>query len=493
MERRSDMGETRGTASEESGDILNQTVVNFTKEKLKDASGDTTDALTEDRIKKMKVDQLKRELMKLNIKPIGKKEELRNILINQLQRNTAEEVSDSEEEESDVSDEDSYASSKGATRTARNKRKEWTRTQRATRGVKFTIKDVDESLAYFTGDDRLPIEKWIADFEELSTLLEWNDVQMLLYGKRMLKGSAKQFVTYETGLTSWKILKKRLKHEFETEVNSAIVHAQLAKRKRRQNESARQYIGALQEIASQGNVEDEALIEHIINGIQDEEMNKTMLYGACSLHEMRKRLELFDRRKEKMMENKKPFIKKAEIEKKKMPHGKYGKTHCYGCGSIDHEHSNCSDKAKGLKCFNCNNFGHIAPNCPDGKKSKQSVAKVNSIQCNGGELKVSIDNVTCGALVDTGSEVSLIRKDLFDKIGKVRLNKTSRTLTGFGNARIIPIGRFDAKLVIDGDEHITSMLVVPRESMTSEVILGRDFLNRVELCMNKGVITVKTA
>ncbi|XP_076383359.1 uncharacterized protein LOC143260735 [Megalopta genalis] len=351
MEKRSDMVETRSTTSEEIDDILDQTVVNSAKEKWKDASGETTDALTEGRIKRMKVDQLKRELMKLNIKPIGKKEELRNILIKQLERNTAEKVSDSEEAESDVSDEDTYASSKDATRSARHKSKEWTRKQRATRGT----------------------------LRNLSTLLEWNDVQMLLYAKRMLKSSTKQFVTYETGLTSWKILKKRLKHEFKTEVNSAIVHAQLAKRRRRQNERARQYIGALQEIASQGNVEDEALIEHIINGIQDEEMIKTMLYGAY--------------------------------------------------------------KAKGLKCFNCNNFGHIAPNCSEGKKSKQSGAKVNSIPCNGGELRVSIDNVTCCALVDTGSE----------HIG--------------GSARIHDM----------------------------EVILGRDFLNRVELCINKGLITVKTA
>lgn len=52
-----------------------------------------------------------------------------------------------------------------------------------------------ESLAYFTGDDKLPIEKWIEDFEELSAILEWDDIQKLLYGKRMLKGSVKLFVT----------------------------------------------------------------------------------------------------------------------------------------------------------------------------------------------------------------------------------------------------------------------------------------------------------
>lgn len=36
----------------------------------------------------------------------------------------------------------------------------------------FTIKDVEGSLIYFTGDDKLPIEKWIAEFEDASDLLQ---------------------------------------------------------------------------------------------------------------------------------------------------------------------------------------------------------------------------------------------------------------------------------------------------------------------------------
>lgn len=73
---------------------------------------------------------------------------------------------------------------------------------------------------------------------------------MLLYGQRMLKSFAKQFITYEKGVTSWGKLREKLLYEFKNEVNSAVVHAQLARRKRKPSESTRQYICAMQEIAS---------------------------------------------------------------------------------------------------------------------------------------------------------------------------------------------------------------------------------------------------
>lgn len=35
----------------------------------------------------------------------------------------------------------------------------------------LTIKDVEGSLTYFSGDNMLPIEKWIEEFEDTSMLL----------------------------------------------------------------------------------------------------------------------------------------------------------------------------------------------------------------------------------------------------------------------------------------------------------------------------------
>lgn len=75
------------------------------------------------------------------------------------------------------------------------------------RHSKFTIKDVEGSLTYFSGDDKLPIEKWISEFEDMSALLRWDDLQKLIYGKRMLTGLAKQFISCEKRITSWNTLK----------------------------------------------------------------------------------------------------------------------------------------------------------------------------------------------------------------------------------------------------------------------------------------------
>lgn len=50
-------------------------------------------------------------------------------------------------------------------------------------------------------------------------------------------------------------------------------------------------------IASQGTVEEEALVQYIIDGVSDDETNKAILYNAST--ELRKNLECYDRIREK--------------------------------------------------------------------------------------------------------------------------------------------------------------------------------------------------
>ncbi|KAG7197662.1 hypothetical protein KM043_016482 [Ampulex compressa] len=452
-------GREKNLSQEQSENEADQTIRENSEDKRRCTGGTPASSLTEEKINKMTVQQLKNELEKLNLQATGKKQYLRNVLLKHIQEDETEDnatTEDDSEEDSDMTDEEEEKPRKRGSGGRQH-------TQRRRRTTKFTIKDVDESLAHFTGDDKLPIEGWIEAFEELSTLLEWDETQKLLYGKRMLKGSAKQFITYQRGLMSWKSLKGRLLREFKTEVNSAVVHAELARRKRRSNESARQYIGAMQEIANQCDVEEEAIIEHIINGISDEEDNKTMLR--------------FNRK---------------EAEQKRGKPGKIKRSHCYGCGSIEHDHLNCPNKEKGPKCFNCNSFGHIATVCPE-KKTKQSIAKVNCVGSYSNEsVSIKVDNMRCAELVDTGSDVSLIRQDIYKKTNNEELCQTSRVLTGFGKAQVVPIGRFNAKVLIDEYEYTISMLVVPQGVMTSEVILGHDFLAKVKFCSDKGTIISMT-
>lgn len=58
-----------------------------------------------------------------------------------------------------------------------------------------SVKDVENSIAQFSGNDKLSIEKWLSNFEDLSALLKQNELQKIIYCKQMLRGLAKQFIT----------------------------------------------------------------------------------------------------------------------------------------------------------------------------------------------------------------------------------------------------------------------------------------------------------
>lgn len=249
----------------------------------------------------------------------------------------------------------------------------------------ITIRDVESSISHFSGDDKTRVEQWIDEFEDTSELLQWNELQKVIYTKKLLRGSAKQFVSLQKGKTTWKSMKKRILNEFQTKYNIAIMHAELAKRKRRPNETPRQYVYAMQTIASQGTVEEEALIQYVIDGIPDEESNKSTLYESDTVMQLKKNLGHYDQMKEKS--DKKPGKEQAKTNKGKIAEKSEKKTNqkerketrCFSCGSTEHVARNCPHKDEGPKCFKCNQFGHIATKCNTPKEAIKKDQKVNVI------------------------------------------------------------------------------------------------------------------
>lgn len=86
-----------------------------------------------------------------------------------------------------------------------------------------------------------------------------------------------------------------LKDEFSTKVDSALLHQTLSERKMKKNEKLQEYYLVMKELAARGTIEDEALIRHIIHGIQDDERNKVILYGTKSLRDFKERLRAYEK------------------------------------------------------------------------------------------------------------------------------------------------------------------------------------------------------
>lgn len=123
----------------------------------------------------------------LGLDYIGTKEELQQkiiralIDINSLVPHEDDDNIEAEKEESQQenamqpNDDESISSSSGVESEDNlipQKRKKRTSTK-----ITFNFKDVEDTIRPFDGSDCYPIEKWIADFEDVATLLEWNDMK----------------------------------------------------------------------------------------------------------------------------------------------------------------------------------------------------------------------------------------------------------------------------------------------------------------------------
>lgn len=64
----------------------------------------------------------------------------------------------------------------------------------------------------------MQVEKWIEEFEEVSELLEWTELQKVIYAKKLLRGSAKQYMALQKGIKTWDVMKQRMRREFEAEI-----------------------------------------------------------------------------------------------------------------------------------------------------------------------------------------------------------------------------------------------------------------------------------
>ncbi|XP_050503572.1 acidic leucine-rich nuclear phosphoprotein 32 family member A-like [Diabrotica virgifera virgifera] len=112
-----------------------------------------------------------------------------------------------EEEGKDVTDDDNNDDDMDDERTTDLFTRNRSKSNKMTRGrlndsFALTFRDVEDSIRNFDGKDDYPIGKWITDFEEISNLMGWNDLQMLIFAKRSLKGIAKLYIQSEKGVNS---------------------------------------------------------------------------------------------------------------------------------------------------------------------------------------------------------------------------------------------------------------------------------------------------
>ncbi|XP_011685291.1 PREDICTED: uncharacterized protein LOC105448446 [Wasmannia auropunctata] len=326
----------------------------------------------------MTIAQLKDELRGRKLKVTGNKVDLVARLKAALVLENQHE-DDDDDESSDESDDEMQRDDVDANGAERNE---------ARRRTKFvpTFKDVEESVDTFSGDDGKNVKVWIKEFEDLTKICEWNTMQKTIYARRLLRGSARLFVKSGNHGTSWKTMKGALKTEFAPKVDSRTIHKELQRRKKKTNESYHEYCYKMMEIAERADVEIKAVIQYIIDGIDDEGYRKSILYGAKTIRELKDKFDTYVELRDKTGENKRHENKKKLSVNKDAENkdAKRDAKRCFNCGEVDHLSAACPSKDQGTKCFGCNKYGHIASKCPESANTKEKKS-CNVVQSDSGK------------------------------------------------------------------------------------------------------------
>lgn len=152
---------------------------------------------------------------------------------------------------------------------------------------------MEESIDNFSGDDGKNVKLWIKEFENLAKLCEWNAMQKIIYAKKLLRGSAHLFVKSDDCGKTWKTMKAALKSEFAPKVDSRAVHIELQRRKKKPDKSYHEHCYKMMEIAARADVETKAVIQYIIDGIDDEGYRKSVLYGAKTIRKLKDKFDIY--------------------------------------------------------------------------------------------------------------------------------------------------------------------------------------------------------
>lgn len=347
----------------------------------------------------------------------------------------------------------------------------------------LAFRDIEESLECFSGEGHRKIEEWIAEFDKISKLCSWNDVQKYLYARRLLRSAAKLAVESQD-CVGWDVLKDFLLTEFSDKVASIDIHKQLSTTKKTKNETMLEYYYKMQQIGNKGKIDEKSMIEYIVNGIPDTSINKAMMYTAKTGAELKEKMEIYAKITKETVIN----FQNASSSNDRKTHYSNSKR-CKNCGAMSHYTNQCPDKNKGTRCFKCNQFGHMAPAC---QQRKDEIKEIKTINLPDMHVEVDFYKNNIIALVDTGSDITIIKKSIYEKMWKApAITNPSKQITGIGQKIQLTYGSFPAVFAINNNTYAMHVNVLDDKLINDTMILGKDFLKNVQLIVSDGKVSIR--
>jgi hypothetical protein len=240
--------------------------------------------------------------------------------------------------------------------------------------------------------------------------------------------------------------------------------------------------------------------------------NKIHLYEAKTLRQLKDKLETYSKVRPKTGSK---FSSKSSSElassgkptqSSLAPSTTKQEFRCYNCNDSNHRASECKKpKREKGSCFTCGAMDHKQTECPANKtkSERRSATTENSthvVQANRFNPYVTPVTLTqideyknsyvlqINSLIDTGSPVSLI-KTCYVRKHLYSTEPITEQFSGVKNTPIKIIARFETKITVQGIEYSAKFYVVPDDTMSYGILLGRDFIlnSNIKLSFDKSI------
>lgn len=247
--------------------------------------------------------------------------------------------------------------------------------------------------------------------------------------------------------------------------------------------------------ASHAEIEIEATIQYIIEGIPDDENNKSILYGASTINELRKQLSQYETQRAAWSKARdRPAVLKPKKSNREYADAKT--RCCYNCGDRDHIGKECPSKSKGLKCFLCEEFRHAAAKCHKGTKTlTKTVSKASIEVTNANDKKtyklVNVLGRDVEAVIDSGSDLHLARARLYVKLGAPKIDVETVPFRGIGTGEMRTLSSFIVDVRSDGLAVELRIHIVPDSMLKHDLLLSGELSDFAEIRLRKRQATLE--
>ncbi|KAI5638085.1 hypothetical protein NE865_09206 [Phthorimaea operculella] len=327
---------------------------------------------------------------------------------------------------------------------------------------------------------------WLRKVNECATVYGWDERTTVHFAMQKLQGLAK--VWYE-GLNSilytWAEWQVKLKSAFPCEQNYGQILEEMLKRKTKFGEPIENYFYEKLAPINQCDISGKRAVDCIVHGITDRNIKTSALALNCSEPDQilqflisNKEVQSVDRNlnRNKSWGDSGSQNSKSNLNK---PPQFSGHIFCFNCKERGHSYLQCPKPL--LKCTSCNKIGHVTENCrtkPKDTAAKNEPSKtmcISSLSPNAKYYKqIKVNDVKVDALIDFGSEVTLVRESLANNLGLMHDQKPL-PMTGFGKKIVYSLGSVMLKLEVDEVEASVECRVVNDLYLEKQILVGQSF------------------